>query len=76
MAVKVQTKPGFNAGSPHVLFTGRYLPSPNNVSGYDISPDGKRFLKVEPTNPEQADSQINVVINWFEELKRVTAGKH
>ena len=73
MAVEVQTKPDFSARSPRVLFTGRYLPSPNGVSGYDISPDGKRFLKVQPTNPEQAGSQINVVINWFEELKRLTA---
>jgi len=72
MAVDVQTSADFSAGSPRVLFTGRYLPSPNGVSGYDISPDGQRFLKIQPTNPEQAVSQINVVINWFEELKRVT----
>jgi len=72
MAVHVQTAAGFSAGSPRVLFTGRYLPSPNGVSGYDISPDGQRFLKIQPTNPEQAVSQINVVINWFEELKRLT----
>lgn len=72
MAVDVQTGSAFSAGTPRLLFTGRYLPSPNSVSGYDISPDGKRFLKVQPTNPEQAGSQINVVIHWFEELNRLT----
>jgi Tol biopolymer transport system component len=75
VAVDVQTNPAFSAGSPHVLFAGRYQASPNGVSGYDISLDAKRFLKIQPTNPELAGSQINVVIGWFEELKRVTAGK-
>jgi Tol biopolymer transport system component len=75
MVVDVQTKPTFTAGTPRVAFAGRYLPSPNNVSGYDVSLDGKRLLKVQPTNAEHADSQINVVINWFEELKRIAAGK-
>ena len=40
---------------------------------YDITPDGKRLLMVFPA--DQADSgeparpQINIVLNWFEELK-------
>jgi serine/threonine-protein kinase len=72
IAVDVQTNPSFSAGTPHILFSGRYLPSPNNVSGYDVSPDGKRFLKVQATRSEQV-SQINVVINWFEELKSLAA---
>ena len=75
MAVDVRTQPGFSAGSPRLLFKGRYQPSANAVSGYDMSSDGKRFLKIQPTNSEQAAAQINVVINWLEELKqRVVAG--
>jgi len=70
MAVDVETQPMFRAGTPHLLFTGRYQPSPNGVSGYDVSPDGKRFLKIQPTSPEQAESQINIVINWLQELKQ------
>jgi eukaryotic-like serine/threonine-protein kinase len=75
MAVDVTTQPSFSAGTPHALFAGHYLPSPNNVSGYDVAPDGKHFLKVQATRSEQV-SQINVVINWFEELKRLTAPGH
>ncbi len=70
MAVDVQTKPSFSAGSPHTLFSGRFLQSPNYISGYDVSPDGKRFLKVQQTSSELAGSQINVVINWFTELQQ------
>ena len=47
--------------------------SPNGVTAYDISPDGRRFLKVQATEAELNFGQINVVINWFEELKHVTS---
>jgi dipeptidyl aminopeptidase/acylaminoacyl peptidase len=70
MAVEVRTQPAFSAGTPQLLFTGRYEISPNGTADYDVSPDGKRFLKIQPTSSEQATTQINVVINWLEELKR------
>ncbi len=42
---------------------------------YDISPDGERLLMVfpadRPDTGEPARLQINVVLNWFEELKRL-----
>ena len=41
---------------------------------YAISPDGKRFLMSKvmgPTEETSAPTQINVVLNWFEELKRL-----
>jgi len=45
-------------------------------ANYDVSPDGQRFLMVKPTTAQEAaPTQINVVLNWFEELKqRVPAG--
>jgi len=53
------------------LFEGRYEPSPVNDSHYDVSPDGQRFLMLKPNQQEaSAPTQINVVLNWFEELKR------
>jgi Tol biopolymer transport system component len=40
---------------------------------YDISPDGERLLMVfpadRPDSGEPARLQINVILNWFEELK-------
>jgi len=36
-------------------------------SGYGVSPDGKRFL-VLLLDPRAIPTQINVVLNWFEEL--------
>ncbi len=39
---------------------------------YDISPDGQRFLMIKEADEEEGQqAQINVVLNWFEELKRL-----
>jgi serine/threonine-protein kinase len=71
MSVDIATQPSFSAGKPRVLFEGRYSPAPGTTPNYDVSPDGQRFLMIRPTEQaEAAATQINVVLNWFEELKR------
>jgi eukaryotic-like serine/threonine-protein kinase len=77
MAVDISSQPGFSAGKPRMLFEGHYLPTTVGQPDYDVSPDGQRFLMVKPTEQAQAaPTQINVVLNWFEELKqKVPTGK-
>jgi Tol biopolymer transport system component len=77
MAVDITAQPSFSAGKPRLLFEGRYEQAPITSPNYDVSSDGQRFLMLKPTEQEQAaPTQINVVLNWFEELKRrVPAGK-
>jgi eukaryotic-like serine/threonine-protein kinase len=71
MAVEIATQPGFTAGKPRVLFEGDYVPTPLQFPNYDVSPDGQRFLMLKPSEQEAAaPTQINVVLNWFEELKQ------
>jgi serine/threonine-protein kinase len=76
MAVDIATQPGFAGSKPRVLFEGPYVPTPATFPNYDVSSDGQRFLMLKPVDQEQsAPTQINVVLNWFEELKRrVPAG--
>jgi eukaryotic-like serine/threonine-protein kinase len=62
MAVDIKTEPLFAAGKPRLLFEGQF-------GGLDVAPDG-RFLMVQPVEPEQPATTINVVLNWFEELKQ------
>ncbi len=38
---------------------------------WSVSPDGQRFLTVEPSSA----LQINVITNWFEELRRLVPTK-
>jgi Tol biopolymer transport system component len=75
MAVDITPQPGFTAGKAHMLFEGPYLSS-MALPNYDVSRDGQRFLMLKPTEQAQAaPTQINVVLNWFEELKqKVPAG--
>jgi len=72
MVVSVQTQPTFRLGKPTVLFEGSYVTSsalPGHYSHYDISTDGQQFLMIK--REQQGEAQINVVLNWFEELKRL-----
>jgi Tol biopolymer transport system component len=76
-AVDVATQPGFSAGKPRMLFEGKYEPAPATFPNYDVSADGQRFLMLKLVEQaEEAPTQINVVLNWFEELKqKVPPGK-
>jgi serine/threonine protein kinase/Tol biopolymer transport system component len=69
-AVDVQTEPTFKAGNPKLLFQGSYFTSAGHT--WDLSPDGKRFLimKVSELTAVKAPRKINIVLNWFEELKQ------
>jgi len=75
MVVSVGTAPTFQAQTPRLLFEGSYKydsrdAALSSVSNYDISPDGQRFVMVKETEVQEA-KQIHVVLNWFEELKRL-----
>ena len=74
MAVPVDTTADFSAGKPHELFKGDYDPSHGGYvrANYDVSPDGQRFLMLQPVDAgDPPPSQITVVLNWSEELKRL-----
>lgn len=73
MAVSIQPGSAFSAGNPQLLFEGQYI---SVLSGrtYDVSPDGRRFLMIKdarPADPAAVPPQLVVVLNWFEELKRL-----
>jgi hypothetical protein len=75
MVVETKTQPGsqpiFSAGTTRMLFEGSYVASGVAANNYDVTADGQRFLMVKPVAQQSAaPTQINVVLNWFEELKR------
>lgn len=74
MVVAVDLQPVFKAETPRLLFEGPYV----QVGGasYDVTPDGQRFLLLEPAGRDAAPvTHLNVVLNWLEEVKR-KAGPH
>jgi hypothetical protein len=47
---------------PRELFEGSY------GNGFDVAPDGKRFLMIKSSSSAPTN-QLTFVVNWFEELK-------
>ena len=70
LVVAVSTDPVFSAGAPEVLLEGSYLAPTGNRRPYDVTADGQQFVMVK-TAASEAQPEIAVVINWFEELTRL-----
>jgi serine/threonine-protein kinase len=64
LAVPVATTPRFKAGVPAVLFDRG-----KRVQGYDVTPDGQRFVIAEDAETEPERLQIVFIPDWFQELK-------
>ncbi len=73
MAVDYNEQPTFSAGKPKMLFEGPYIQTPRSFPDFDVSPDGQRFLMLKAPEQAQAPEPINVVLNWYEELKQKAA---
>jgi hypothetical protein len=83
MSVKVETDPKLNLGKPEVLFRKTYYYDTDSggiSAGWDIHPDGDRFLMIKPpaavdeesseTSAVEESRKIIIVTNWFEELRK------
>jgi eukaryotic-like serine/threonine-protein kinase len=74
MGVPVETGTTFRAGTAKTIVQGNYIAA-NAGRTYDVSPDGQRFLMIKLAPEAEADLnprplQMNVVLNWLEELKQ------
>tara|TARA_B100000686_G_scaffold19891_1_gene18175 strand:- start:203 stop:2908 length:2706 start_codon:yes stop_codon:yes gene_type:complete len=70
LAVSISSGEVLTAGVQQQLFEGAYLPSVAGVRPWDLTADGERFLmaKLGTTGDIETLPQIQVVLNWFEEL--------
>ena len=68
---------------PRVLREGHYSygassscnpPGPTS-SNYDVTPDGQRFIVIQDSDQDAAPGEVNVVLHWSEELKRLAPAK-
>ena len=61
-----------SSGDPEVLVDWRYFSPGGPSSRYDVSPDGRLLVMIlgdAAAASEDSLREINVVLNWFEELK-------
>ncbi len=70
MAVSVRLDPSVDFGNPEVALEESYYAPEAFGRTYDVSPDGERFLMIKEAEETGADT-INLVLNWFEELKHL-----
>jgi len=66
MAVDIDASKGFQAGTPRRMFNG---PTQAFITGWDLSPDGKRFPFAAPPATGHV-IPFTVVLNWAAGLKK------
>ena len=78
MSVRITPGTSFIPTTPQRMFDDRGYTKGAGHTGYDISPDARRFLMISISGSflsDQAAATINVVVNWFDELNRRTSAK-
>jgi serine/threonine protein kinase/Tol biopolymer transport system component len=64
MGTKIEATPDLVVGASRQLLTGPY-------GGYDVDHDGQTFILVKEMGPDDPPTRINLIVNWFEDLKRL-----
>jgi Tol biopolymer transport system component len=70
IAVDVVGRDPLVMGRRRRLFEGGWDLAPGNARSYAVAPDGEHFLMIRH-EPAAIPDRINIVQNWFEELKRL-----
>ena len=72
LSVAVDTRGPLQIGEERTVFSELQSPEPNlHVSAcYDVSQDNQKFLMLTESNKPET-MRLIVVLNWFEELKRL-----
>ena len=70
-AVGIATEPTLTWQDPVALFEIPWPTEAGNFVNYDVTPDGQRFVFVQRLagGSNERFRQVNVVLDWFEELK-------
>jgi eukaryotic-like serine/threonine-protein kinase len=68
MAAAIETTPELRAGVPKAFFEGPF-------EGFDIAPDGQRFVLVRPAYPDLPPRPLAVVLGWLNDLERRVPAK-
>ena len=71
MSVAIETSPSFSAATPEPLFGIQRSPA----RGYDLTRGGQQFVILAPESGERGTQQVNIVLNWFDELERLASSE-
>ncbi len=68
MSIDIKTTPTLKIGTPRMLFKAGLFSG--SYPFIDVTPDGQRFLVVKSEEQEQTMAKVQVIFNWFEEIKK------
>jgi hypothetical protein len=71
MSVAVGLEGAFPFATATALFSHAFGPPIEGTPDYDVGSDGRFLLIKRDETARLAEPQIAVVLNWFEELKRL-----
>ena len=71
IVVAIEASPALQVGTPRSLFEVPFVSvgMPSDPASYDVTPDGKRFLM--GLEERGVQDQLQVIVNWSDELKRL-----
>ncbi len=74
MAAAVHAGASFSAERPKSLFEGPYFDIEPGLRHFDISPDGRRFVMIKDVQAIEASArdELTIVLNWFDELRKLS----
>ena len=70
--VNVETSDEITFSKPEILLSGKSRYRPGWGRYYDLSPDEKHFVAVKEIIPDPTFNSLNVITNFFEEVKQKT----
>lgn len=78
MRVEVSEGPPLRISPPRSLFEDSFARSfgrGDNTPSYDVFPDGQHFVMIEVDPEARPITHAKVVLNWFDELKRLVPSR-
>ena len=77
MVVPFRTQPTLEPEEPQKLFEGVSVPGVEGVGrNYDVGPDGQSFVMIQNSQEHLSTTSFKVVLNWFEEIRRLVPTDH
>jgi Tol biopolymer transport system component len=75
MAADIVTRPTLTSSAPRVAFDMPWGVAAAGLPNFAITETGDALLAVKDAEREPGPPKVHVVVNWFEELRRLTAAK-
>jgi hypothetical protein len=76
MGVAIAGTQAITAGEPQMVLKGYIGAQVESSVTFDIAPDGVHILVTKPKDGDETLQKVNIVMNWFGEVRnKVASGK-